>query len=558
MPKYITKDYPGDPVSTLAGAIDTDDLTITVASGHGSRFASPGAGESTVITLGTADAYELVEVESRSGDVLTASATGRGWGVSSPASWPIGTPIQTGPPAEVLNAYLQAVDLASYATSAALTSGLATKQASDADLTTLAGLGSGAIRAIASDGAGWLAKTVAEFKTWLGLVKADVGLGNVDNTSDANKPVSTAQAAADTAVYDAAAADLAFHVGETLNVHGIPDTAELPYPAFNEVAGVGLESLSAWQRLRLFYNLLNGSVLNLFGSQIAGIDAILAAKEGYLPDPAVVGPGYLVIVKDTGFEATDYPCTIYPHDGAPGVPGAVMIDNQPYYQLAKNGDAVAFFTDGTNYFQWAGPNLRFGLVETSGSYTVIDPIKYIVWTGATAAYPGVITLPDITGREGQEHTIKNEGSGAAMFDGFGVNEVQTITVVATGGTFTVTFEGQTTTSIAFNAAASTVTSRLEALSNVGVGDVTVQRTGAGTSGNPYIWTVTFTKLLRKSNRTQMTSSSSLTGTGNSIAHATTTQGYCDNVDNGSGVGVTVPVGDARKVVARASGWMDVT
>ena len=26
-----------------------------------------------------------------------------------------------------------------------------------------------------------------------GLVKADVGLGNVDNTSDANKPVSTAQ-----------------------------------------------------------------------------------------------------------------------------------------------------------------------------------------------------------------------------------------------------------------------------------------------------------------------------------------------------------------------------
>lgn len=33
-------------------------------------------------------------------------------------------------------------------------------------------------------------------KTTLGLVKGDVGLGNVDNTSDANKPVSTAQAAA--------------------------------------------------------------------------------------------------------------------------------------------------------------------------------------------------------------------------------------------------------------------------------------------------------------------------------------------------------------------------
>lgn len=35
------------------------------------------------------------------------------------------------------------------------------------------------------------------FKTALALVKGDVGLGNVDNTADASKPVSTAQATAD-------------------------------------------------------------------------------------------------------------------------------------------------------------------------------------------------------------------------------------------------------------------------------------------------------------------------------------------------------------------------
>jgi hypothetical protein len=40
------------------------------------------------------------------------------------------------------------------------------------------------------------ASTVAAIKTVLALVKADVGLGNVDNTSDVNKPVSTAQATA--------------------------------------------------------------------------------------------------------------------------------------------------------------------------------------------------------------------------------------------------------------------------------------------------------------------------------------------------------------------------
>lgn len=36
------------------------------------------------------------------------------------------------------------------------------------------------------------ASTVAAIKTVLTLVKADVGLANVDNTSDANKPISTA------------------------------------------------------------------------------------------------------------------------------------------------------------------------------------------------------------------------------------------------------------------------------------------------------------------------------------------------------------------------------
>lgn len=43
-------------------------------------------------------------------------------------------------------------------------------------------------------------------KTFQTLTKSDVSLGNVDNTSDANKPVSTAQATADTAALNAAKA----------------------------------------------------------------------------------------------------------------------------------------------------------------------------------------------------------------------------------------------------------------------------------------------------------------------------------------------------------------
>ena len=70
------------------------------------------------------------------------------------------------------------------------------KQSLDTDLTAIAGLDSATAGAIASDGAGWIKKTYAQFKTALGLVKADVGLGNADDTSDVNKPVSTATQAA--------------------------------------------------------------------------------------------------------------------------------------------------------------------------------------------------------------------------------------------------------------------------------------------------------------------------------------------------------------------------
>lgn len=63
----------------------------------------------------------------------------------------------------------------------------------DSDLTDIAALDSATAGALVTDGAGWIRKTYAQLKTALVLVAADVGLGNVTNTSDANKPVSTAQ-----------------------------------------------------------------------------------------------------------------------------------------------------------------------------------------------------------------------------------------------------------------------------------------------------------------------------------------------------------------------------
>lgn len=101
------------------------------------------------------------------------------------------------------------------------------------------------------------------------------------------------------------------------------------------------------------------------------------------------------------------------------------------------------------------------------------------------------------------------------------DEVQTVTITGapTGGTFDLTFAGQTTAAIAYNATAATVQAALAALSNIGAGNVTV----TGNAGGPY--TVDFVGTLANTDVAQMTATSSLTGgTSPGVTIATTTAG----------------------------------
>lgn len=104
-----------------------------------------------------------------------------------------------------------------------------------------------------------------------------------------------------------------------------------------------------------------------------------------------------------------------------------------------------------------------------------------------------------------------------------VSEVQTVTITGdpTGGTFTLTYAGQTTAGIAFDAVAATVQAALIALSNLALGDVTVS--GGPGPATPYV--VTFRAGM--GNVAQMTASgASLTGgTAPAVNVATTTPGY---------------------------------
>lgn len=101
------------------------------------------------------------------------------------------------------------------------------------------------------------------------------------------------------------------------------------------------------------------------------------------------------------------------------------------------------------------------------------------------------------------------------------NEVQRVTITGspTGGTFTLTYDGQTTAGIAFDATAAAVQSALEALSNIAAGDVSCS--GGPLPGTPV--DVTFTGQLGSRNVVEMTADGSgLTGGTSPTANVSTT------------------------------------
>ena len=107
------------------------------------------------------------------------------------------------------------------------------------------------------------------------------------------------------------------------------------------------------------------------------------------------------------------------------------------------------------------------VLEATGKveYVSISATASVVAKAATAGYKvrvlgGVL----VAGASGASIQLRAGGT----------NEIQRVTITGspTGGTFTLTYSGQTTAGIAFDATAATVDAALEALSNIGAGDVT--------------------------------------------------------------------------------------
>jgi hypothetical protein len=118
-----------------------------------------------------------------------------------------------------------------------------------------------------------------------------------------------------------------------------------------------------------------------------------------------------------------------------------------------------------------------------------------------------------------------KGSGALLASSAalgGANEAQTINVtgIPTGGTFTLTFDGATTANIVYNASAAVVQAALEALSNIGSGNVA--GSGGALPGTPVV--ITFQGSLAKREVPQMSAAHAFTGgTSPGIAVTTSTR-----------------------------------
>lgn len=172
----------------------------------------------------------------------------------------------------------------------------------------------------------------------------------------------------------------------------------------------------------------------------------------------------------------------------------------PFYEigwLSEKGIAEARTITSTNKFAWQNGTL----IRTIRSNEV-RPITF------EAIEENAIV-----------HQLQHAGS--TFSSGSGTNEVQTVTISGspTGGTFTLTFNGATTSAITAGASlplAATVQTALQALSTIGSGNALV----TGSAGGPF--TVTFAGALAATNVNTMTANGALLTGGSSPAVAVTT------------------------------------
>jgi len=241
--------------------------------------------------------------------------------------------------------------------------------------------------------------------------------------------------------------------------------------------------------------LLAGSGTNLTGQNVA----ITTTQNG------IPGDNHRFTIEGTQLLSEPKPIGFYFNANEPGV--------------SSTGTVATSQTDA----QWLGYLATFyGLsssssvamtrttVETATTRTYVVEVEIIAEKAGQSVAAPTVTRSTISSYD-QDATI-NTTLVAAGGNSFNETQVVTLPGSPSGGTFTLTFQGQTTAAIAYNASTASVASALEALSNIGSGDVSV----TGSAGN---WTIEFTSALAATDLALMTASGANL-TGGSVAIST--------------------------------------
>jgi hypothetical protein len=178
--------------------------------------------------------------------------------------------------------------------------------------------------------------------------------------------------------------------------------------------------------------------------------------------------------------------------------GRLRIAGGTNYLLAHCADgSLSYSTDGTSWTSIA-PATTFSQTQPASMLQYNDTIYISDGSNPVQSWDGV-TLKAIVA----------------------TNDVQTLSIsgTPTGGTFTVSFKGQTTSAIAYNASAADVQTALQAMSTIGTGNIIC--TGGALPGAPVV--CTFGGTLAATPEPLMSHTDSFTGgtsPATSIAHTT--------------------------------------
>lgn len=233
-----------------------------------------------------------------------------------------------------------------------------------------------------------------------------------------------------------------------------------------------------------------------FTGQLGAQDVgAVTANGSALSNPS---PTILVATPTAGVAAVNAVQTVTISGGPTGGTFTLTLNGQTTAALPYNATAAALQTALQSL-----PSIGAGNATVTGDDGGPYTVTFVGGMGGQVVAQMTADDSGLTGGTAPAVAVATTTAGVS-----GVNEKQTLTLKgAGGGTFTITYAGQTTDPIPYNASAVVVEDALASLSNIAPGDVSV----SGIPGGPY--TVEFTGTLAATDVGQLTADDSgLTGT----------------------------------------------